>query len=138
MENCLLDSQCREKHLRMTLGIGLFEVNSLTNVDRDRSRFSLQLLRQMFTDRMYEYDATRILTRPPSLSACNRDKKTERKKERIPCLSATSRCGVLSEDSFISLIFSLQLLLVVALGRRPACRVRRDRIFFAPIPIVSY
>jgi hypothetical protein len=44
----------------------------------------------------------------------------KRKKERIPCLSATLRCGVLSEDSFISPIFSLQLLLVVALDRRPA------------------
>ncbi len=39
------------------------------------------------------------------------------RKKKIPCLSATLRCGVLSEDSFISPIFSLQLLLVVALDR---------------------
>jgi hypothetical protein len=43
----------------------------------------------------------------------------ERKKEGIPRLSATLRYRVLYEDSFESSIFSLQLLLAVALDRRP-------------------
>jgi hypothetical protein len=46
----------------------------------------------------------------------------ERRKERIPRLSATLRYTVLSEDSFVSLIFFRQLLLVVALERKPAWR----------------
>ncbi len=40
-------------------------------------------------------------------------------KERIPRLSATLQYRVLSEDRFDSPIFSLQLLLAVALDRRP-------------------
>jgi hypothetical protein len=44
----------------------------------------------------------------------------KKKKERIPRLSATLQYRVLLEDRFNSSIFSLQLLLVVALERRPA------------------
>ena len=40
--------------------------------------------------------------------------------EEIPRLSATFQYRVMSEDIFISPIFSLQLLLVAALVRRPA------------------
>jgi hypothetical protein len=43
-----------------------------------------------------------------------------KKEERIPRLSATLQYRVLSEDRFSSPIFSLQLLLAVALDRRPA------------------
>ncbi len=43
-----------------------------------------------------------------------------RRRRRIPCLSATLQYRVLSEDRFNSPIFSLQLLLAVALDRRPA------------------
>jgi len=46
----------------------------------------------------------------------------ERRKARIPRLSATLRYRMLSEDSFESLIFFRQLLLVVALERKPAWR----------------
>jgi hypothetical protein len=45
-----------------------------------------------------------------------------RKKERIPRLPAALRYRVLSRDSFKSSIFFLQILLVVALDRRPARR----------------
>ena len=44
----------------------------------------------------------------------------EEEEEESPCLTATFQCGVLSEDSFESPIFFLQLLLAAALDRRPA------------------
>jgi hypothetical protein len=44
----------------------------------------------------------------------------EEEEEEYPCLSATFQCGVQSEDRFISPIFFLQLLIAVALDRRPA------------------
>jgi hypothetical protein len=44
----------------------------------------------------------------------------ERKKKEYPHLSTTLWYRGLSEDSVESLIFSLQFLLAIALGRRPA------------------
>jgi hypothetical protein len=43
----------------------------------------------------------------------------EEEEEEYPCLSATFQCGVQSEDRFISPRFFLQLLIAVALDRRP-------------------
>jgi hypothetical protein len=47
------------------------------------------------------------------------NKAKKKDEERIPRLSATLRYRVLSGDSFESPIFSVQLLLAAALGRRP-------------------
>jgi hypothetical protein len=44
----------------------------------------------------------------------------EEEEEEYPCLSATFQYRVMSEDIFISPIFSLQPLLVAALDRKPA------------------
>lgn len=48
------------------------------------------------------------------------DEHEEDEEEEDPCLTTTLQYGVLSKDGFIGPIFSLQLLLVAPLVRRPA------------------
>jgi hypothetical protein len=63
-----------------------------------------------------ESDFSPFLTKLTNPKAYN----LEEEEEEYPCLTATFQCGVLSEDSFVSPIFFLQLLLAAALDRRPA------------------